>query len=232
MTTEQHGSARTGSAPVRRARIGIVATDPLRLFGLETIVHGWAAGRDVEVVATSASGALGISELSLVLLDAGCTPHLLGLLAAFHRSRPHLKVMVVGDDADHDFIQRVIGAGAKGYVTYAASESEICMAIDVVQDGSVWAPRKVMARLLETPDGGRVSDSGVRQQRITDREMEVLRLLWEGRSNREIAKAMQIDEGTVKAHVGRLMRKMGVENRTALAIVAENLKLVGPRGAG
>lgn len=210
----------------RGARIGVIAADPLRLLGLEAIANNWAAGRDVEVVATSASGALGIAGLSLVLLDAGGMQHILGLLGAFRRSRPHLKVMVVGDDADQDFIQRVIGAGAKGYLTYVASESEVRLAIEVVQDGSVWAPRKVMARLLESSTVAGLSDSGVRQQKVTQRELDVLRLLWEGRSNREIGAALHIDEGTVKAHVGRLMRKMGVHNRTALAMVAADLKLV------
>lgn len=210
----------------RVARIGVIASDPLRLLGLESIARSWAAGRDVEVVVTSASGALGIAGLSLVLLDAGGMQHLLGLLGAFRRSRPHLKVMVVGNDADHEFIQRVIGAGAKGYLTYVASESEVRMAIEVVQDGSVWAPRKVMARLLESSSGTGLSETGVRQQKVTGRELDVLRLLWGGRSNREIALALDIDEGTVKAHVGRLMRKMGVQNRTALAMVAADLKLI------
>ncbi len=76
----------------------------------------------------------------------------------------------------------------------------------------MWAPRKVMARLVtgSRPTGAQV--------KLTARESQVLELLIKGQSNREIALALEIDEGTVKAHLGRLMRKTGVTNRTALTM--------------
>ena len=127
-------------------RMGLVATDPLRMLGLQTIFE---EGGPVEMVPLSVPGALDASGVSLILIDSACTEHIFELLAAFRRTRPHLRLIVLGLEADHDYIQRVIGAGAKGYLAHSAKESEIRMAIDIVQDGSVWAPRKVMARLLE-----------------------------------------------------------------------------------
>ena len=56
---------------------------------------------------------------------------------------------MVGLEEDPAYVERVIGAGAKGYLTHGASESELRMAIEIILDGSVWAPRKVLARLLE-----------------------------------------------------------------------------------
>jgi DNA-binding NarL/FixJ family response regulator len=90
------------------------------------------------------------------------------------------------------------------------------MAIDMVRDGSVWAPRKVLARLLDRPPGTPKPPSG--QPRFTKREIEVLKLLRAGQPNREIAQSLGIDESTVKAHIGRLMRKVGVSNRIALTV--------------
>ena len=169
-------------------------------------------------------GALDESGVSLILIDAACTDHLFELLATFRRTRPHLRLIVIGLEEDHDYIQRVIGAGAKGYLTHMAKESEIRLAIDIVHDGSVWAPRKVLARLLEASNGEIRTVNP--EPRFTQRESQVLKLLVAGRPNREIASALGIDAATVKAHVGRLMRKVGVDNRIALTMQAVSRNLV------
>jgi DNA-binding NarL/FixJ family response regulator len=201
--------------------IGLIATDPLRVLGLQTIV---AEGGLVEVVPVAGPGALDASGVSLILVDAACTDHLFELLETFRRSRPHLRLIVIGLEEDHDHIQKVIGAGAKGYLSHTARENEIRLAIEIVRDGSVWAPRKVLARLLEASTVER--NTVVPEPKFTEREAQVLQLLVAGRPNREIAEALGIDAATVKAHVGRLMRKMGVDNRIALSVQAVNRNLV------
>ncbi|RZU43143.1 response regulator transcription factor [Edaphobacter modestus] len=202
-------------------RIGLIATDPLRVLGLQTIV---AEGGASEVVSVAGPGALDASGVSLVMIDAACTDHLFELLETFRRSRPHLRLVVVGLEESHEHIQKVIGAGAKGYLTHTARENEIRLAIEIVRDGSVWAPRKVLARLLEASAVERRNVAP--EPKFTDRETQVLQLLVAGRPNREIAEALGIDAATVKAHVGRLMRKMGVDNRIALSVQAVNRNLV------
>lgn len=198
-------------------RIGLIATDPLRILGIQTIF----SDEGFEIVPLSVPGALDDSGVSLILMDASCTDHLFELLAAFHRSRPKLKVIVIGAREDHEYIQQVIGAGAKGYLTHSAKESEIRLAIQIVQDDSVWAPRKVLARLLESSKTAATTSPTV-APKFTERETQVLRLLVNGSPNRDIAQALGIDAVTVKAHVGRIMRKVGVENRIALTV--ETLK--------
>jgi len=197
-------------------RIGLVATDALRIMGLRTILGD---GEFCDIVMLSPpvpSESIGI-ELALVDTPAGGDP--LELLQAFRRLRPHLAVIVLGVETDADHIERVIGAGAKGYLSHSANEAELRMAIEVVRDGSVWAPRKVMARLLESSlqENANIQMPPVR---FTQRELEVLRLLVMGHPNRQIAEALGVDEGTVKAHMGRLMRKASVDNRTALTMRA------------
>ena len=209
--------------PAGSLRIGLVATDPLRVLGLQTI---FPAGGPVEIVSLSVPGALDDSGVSLVLIDAACTEHIFELLATFRRTRPHLKLIVLGLEEEHEYIQRVIGAGAKGYLTHSSKESEIRLAIDIVRDGSVWAPRKVLARLLDSSPA--LDATGQKADiKLTERELQVLRLLVAGQPNREIARELGIDVITVKAHVGRLMRKVGVENRIALSVQAVNRNLLG-----
>jgi DNA-binding NarL/FixJ family response regulator len=202
-------------------RIGLIATDPLRILGLQTIF----SNSDAEVVALSVPGALDASGVSLILIDASCTDHLFELLATFHRRRPRLRLIVIGVQEDHEYIQRVIGAGAKGYLTHSAKESEIRLAIEIVQDDSLWAPRKVLARLLESSAAETSVAVGI-APKFTEREVQVLRLLVAGSPNREIAQALGIDAVTVKAHVGRIMRKVGVANRIALTVETLNRNLL------
>lgn len=204
-----------------RLRIGLVATDPLRLLGLETLFAGDEA---LEFIAVT--GGSELAGFTLVIVDAGCTDHLFELLSGFRKQYARLKVIVVGMEIDHGYIQRVIGTGAKGYLTHLAKESEIRMAIEIVLDGSVWAPRKVLAKLIDSAETAATASGSSEIPKITAREAEVLRLLVAGRPNREIARSLGIDEGTVKAHVGRLMRKVGVENRIALTMQAVERKLV------
>jgi DNA-binding NarL/FixJ family response regulator len=210
-----------------RRRIGLVATDPLRTLGLQAIL---AANAGLELVPVSVPGNSDLAGFALVVIDAGCTDHLFELLASFRQRYPRLKIIVMGMESEHEYIQRIIGAGAKGYLTHLAKESEIRMALEIVLDGSVWAPRKVLANLIDSSGTAKKVVDGV--PKITAREAEVLTLLVAGRPNREIARELRIDEGTVKAHVGRLMRKMGVENRIALTmLVVERNLLGGPQEA-
>jgi DNA-binding NarL/FixJ family response regulator len=208
-------------------KLGLVATDPLRILGLQTIFsEGGIKGQAVEIVPLSVPGALDASGVSLILIDSACTDHIFELLAAFRRTRPHLRLIVLGLEEDHEYIQRIIGAGAKGYLAHTAKGNEVRLAIEIVQDGSAWAPRKVLANLLELSSAEDRRAGTTSEPKFTRREAQVLRLLVEGHPNRVIAEELGIDLATVKKHVGTLMRKVGVKNRIALSVHAVNRKLL------
>lgn len=202
------------------ARIGLVASDPLRLVGMEAILADLPG---IEAVPLELEQIGSRPDLAVLMLEARSGGDALtDLITRLRREHPQLRIVVVGEGLDPLLIEQVIGAGAKGYLAETASEAEIRMALEVVLDGSVWAPRKVLAKLLEggsaagpsTPSG----DSIVK--RMTAREREVLELLMDGRSNRAIAEALGIDEATVKAHLGRMLRKTGAHNRVELTLRA------------
>ncbi len=204
----------------KRTRIGVVSTDPLRVVGLKTILEeGDETAGMVEVIALSQPSALQTDGLEVVLIDAGATEFLLQLIMGFRRDRPKLRLLVLGPASDDHFVEQVIVAGARGFLSYTASESEIKQAIVVVEQGSVWASRSVLANLLDHPREG--LHAVLREApKFTRRERQVLHLLTQGFPNRDIGQALGVDEGTVKAHVGRLMRKVGVVNRTALTMLS------------
>jgi DNA-binding NarL/FixJ family response regulator len=208
-------------------KLGLVATDPLRILGLQTIFsEGGIRGVPVEIVPLSVPGALDASGVSLILIDSACTDHIFELLAAFRRARPRLRLIVLGLEEDHEYIQRIIGAGAKGYLAHTAKGNEVRLAIEIVQDGSAWAPRKVLANLLELSSAEERRISAVNEPKFTKREAQVLKLLVDGHPNRMIAEELGIDLATVKKHVGTLMRKVGVKNRIALSVQVVNQKLL------
>jgi DNA-binding NarL/FixJ family response regulator len=163
-------------------------------------------------------------DIAVLILEArsgGDALH--DLVGKLRREHPQLRIVVVGEGLDPQVIEQVIGAGAKGYLAETASEAEIRMALEVVLDGSVWAPRKVLAKLIEggSPTASAASASGNPiEKRMTAREREVLEHLMDGRSNRAIAEALGIDEATVKAHLGRMLRKTGAHNRVELTLRA------------
>jgi DNA-binding NarL/FixJ family response regulator len=208
-------------------KLGLVATDPLRILGLQTIFSEvQIKGGPVEIVPLSVPGALDASGVSLILIDSACTDHIFELLATFRRARPHLRLVVLGLEEDHDHIQRIIGAGAKGYLAHSARPSEVRLAIEIVQDGSAWAPRKVLAKLLEISSAETRTNSASEEPKFTAREAQVLKLLVAGHPNRVIAAELGIDLATVKKHVGTLMRKVGVKNRISLSVEVVNRKLL------
>lgn len=203
------------------ARIGLVASDPLRLVGMEAILSDLPG---MEAVPIELEQIASTPDLAVLILEARSGGDALtDLITKIRRDHPQLRIVVVGEGLDPLLIEQVIGAGAKGYLAETASESEIRMALEVVLDGSVWAPRKVLAKLLEggSNSASSATVSGDRiEKRMTAREREVLELLMDGRSNRAIAEALGIDEATVKAHLGRMLRKTGAHNRVELTLRA------------
>jgi DNA-binding NarL/FixJ family response regulator len=206
-------------------RIGIVAADPLRSVGLVAILED---NLDVEAMPLSLEQAFELDPMAAVLIDSRSSlDAVIDIVGRLRRVRPALKIVVMSEPMDPDHVQAVIGSGAKGYLSDNSGESEIRMALEVVLDGSIWAPRKVLARLI---DAGSASASNAAsaaaaaavaiEASMTPREREVLHLLMDGRSNRDIASAMGIDEVTVKAHLGRMLRKTRSANRVELTLRA------------
>lgn len=205
----------TDSETSARPVFGLIMSDELRIEGLKAIL---CPENRCQIVQVTSHHARDLAGLALILLDSAATPFLHDAIDSLRRANPKTRIIVVGPAAAPEEISRIIAAGAKGFLPYTASAEELKMAVEVVLDGSVWAPRKVLANLLERADLER--KAAAQEPHFTVREIEVLRLLVLGRSNREIAQGLHVDEGTIKAHLARLMRKAGVDNRTALSVKA------------
>jgi DNA-binding NarL/FixJ family response regulator len=204
-------------------RIAVVESDPLRFVGFRALFD---SENDLELVSASLPDISTLQDVDLILLGNRSGQNLFDVMASLKASRPDLKIIVTGSGMDEETILKAIASGAKGYVDEAASAVEFVQAIRIVKQGSVWAPRKVLSMFIERVSSapGRIFPAG--RVTFTDREKEVLEMLVAGRSNKEIGAALGIEERTVKAHVAKLMRKVGVQNRIALSVHAITHSLV------
>jgi DNA-binding NarL/FixJ family response regulator len=214
-------------APAKKPtiHIAVVDSDPLRFIGLRSLFDNEP---DLQLTAATLEEVPKLQNIDMVMLgnrsNAGSS--IFDVMASLKAIRPDLRIIVSGTGADDEQILKALAAGAKGYVDEAASAAEFVQAIRVVNQGSVWAPRRVMSIFIDrvTSSPGKIFPAG--HVEFTEREKEVLELLVAGRSNREIGQALQIEERTVKAHVAKLMRKVGVQNRIALSVHAITHSLV------
>src|SRR5881392_1999904 len=214
-------------APAKKVpiRIAVVESDPLRFVGLRALFD---SEPDFELISASLPDIGPHQNIDLVLLG-NCDGHnLLDVMSCLKAPRPQLRIIVTGSGMDEQTILTAIAAGAKGYVDAAASPADFVQAIRIVSRGSVWVPRRVLSMFIEGISNAPRRIFPTDQVAFTDRETQVLKMLVEGRSNKEISTPLGIRERTVKAHVAKLMRKVGVENRVALTVHAITHSLVPP----
>src|SRR5499425_2173388 len=216
------------ATPTKKAqiRIAVVESDPLRFVGFRALFD---SEPDFELVSASLPDISVMQDIDLVLLGNRNGQNLFDVMASLKASRPDLKIIVTGAGMDEETILKAIASGSKGYVDEAASASEFVQALRIVHQGSVWAPRRVLSMFIERVSSapGRIFPAG--RVTFTDREKEVLEMLVAGRSNKEIGSQLGIEERTVKAHVAKLMRKVGVQNRIALSVHAITHSLVAAK---
>src|SRR3989454_5649524 len=210
------------AAPTKKPliRIAVVESDPLRFAGFHALFD---SEPDFELISASLPDIGAQQNIDLVLL--GNCHNLLDVMSCLKAPRPQLRIIVTGSGMDEETILKAIAEGAKGYVDAAASPADFVQAIRIVSQGSVWVPRRMLSMFIERASR-RSLPTG--QVAFTDRETQVLNMLVEGRSNKEIGTPLGIEERTVKAHVAKLMRKVGVENRVALTVHAITHSLVSP----
>jgi DNA-binding NarL/FixJ family response regulator len=214
---------KAAAAKKPKIRVAVIEPDPLRLIGFRALFESQP---EFEIVSVPLEKVATEPDLDLVMLGSHGSQNLFDLMAGLKASRPDLRLLVCGSGADDETILKAVAAGAKGYVDEAATPEEFAMAIRIVNQGSVWAPRRVLSIFIErvTTLPGRIFPAG--RVTFTDREKEVLEMLVAGRANKEIGAALGIEERTVKAHVAKLMRKVGVQNRISLSVHAITHSLV------
>jgi two-component system, NarL family, response regulator LiaR len=186
----------------------------------------------IEVAGEAADGEEAIEQAQrlrpdVVLMDL-VMPRVDGLTAMreLRERSPEARVIVLTSFLDDDKLLPALRAGAAGYLLKNAQPQEVARAVRAAHAGEALIDPVVAARLVETlaADGGEEP-----LDRLTPREREVLVLIGRGFPNKLIARELDVAEKTVKTHVGHLLAKLGVSDRTQAAVFAVRSGLVGPR---
>jgi two-component system, NarL family, response regulator LiaR len=185
----------------------------------------------IEVAGEAADGQEGVAAAErlrpdVVLMDL-VMPRLdgVGAMRELRRRLPDTRVIVLTSFAQDDKLLPAVQAGAAGYLLKNAQPQELARAVRAAHAGEALLDPQVAARLLESiaqPAGRAPADP------LTRREREVLELIARGMSNKRIARELGIAEKTVKTHVGHVLAKLGVADRTQAALHAVRAGLVGP----
>lgn len=161
-----------------------------------------------------------VADLDLALLDLNM-PGMAGAssVGRFRELFRDVPVVVISASENVAEIQRVLDAGAAGYITKSSSSRVMLSALRLVLAGGVYVPPVVLNPLAH---GGvaRASANGADDPPITGRQMDVLRLLLQGKANKVIARELNLSEGTVKIHLAALFRALNANNRTEAAMAA------------
>ncbi len=204
----------------------VVGLDALRATGLQAIFE---KNTGIDILMEDISSLPGAHPgpdptFNLAVVGANAGPDIFSAIASIRSTHPELPIIVMSHASGQEAILRILMLGAKGFLHEASTPGQFEKAIRMVAAGALWAPRRVQAdlihRLLTTLESQRAAQTNAVS--FTSREQQVLNLLLDGNSNREIAKNLKIEERTVKSYVTKLMQKMGVKNRTALTMRAQD----------
>ena len=196
----------------------IVDDHPFVRHGLRTCLETL---EDVDVAGEAASGAEAVALVERLLPDVVLMdlvmPELdgIGAIRRIRQVAPATKVIALTSFDDDEKVFAAIKAGAAGYLLKDVRPAELAEALRRASRGEALLAPSVAARLMQEVSGERSAPAG-----LTERELEVLRLIARGMSNKQIARELVLSEKTVKTHVSNILAKLHVADRTQAALYA------------
>ncbi len=212
-------------------RVCLVEDQTLVRQGIRSLLE---LSEDVQVVAEAASADDAIALIpqvkpDVVLLDMQM-PGKLGIevLRVLGPKQLLPPTIILTTFDDHDYALAGLQAGARGFLLKDVALKQLVDAIKTVAAGGTLAKPAITERLLDGLAGQLDNKFAALDSpdQLTDREREILRLMCGGYSNKEIARALDVAEGTVKNHVSNILSKLGVRDRTRAVLKAFELKIV------
>lgn len=216
-----------------KIRVFIADDHELVRYALRNLLEGEPG---IDVVGESANGedaveAVAGDSIDVLLLDLRMPG--IGGVEACRRAKevsPTTNVLILTSFDDDEEVFGVLAVGASGYILKDTRPDRVVAAVRSVAEGQAVFDSKIASRVIT----GQPSDSaagGEYRDLLSEREMEVLRLMAKGLSNKEIGQALWIGETTVKTHVSHILRKLGQADRTQAVLAAVKVGLVKLPGA-
>jgi DNA-binding NarL/FixJ family response regulator len=189
---------------------------------------------DIEVVAEAGDGAEAVArglegDVDLVIIDISM-PRMTGLQAVreLHARRPDLRILILSMHQNEQYLYEALKAGASGYVLKTVADRDLVEACRAAMRGEPFLYPGAMTPLIREYLQRARADQPLREELLTAREQEVVKLIAEGYSSRQIADALVISEKTVERHRANILEKLGMHDRVELTRYAIRRGLVEP----
>ncbi|MEU0809698.1 response regulator transcription factor [Streptomyces sp. NPDC005970] len=235
MTDSAHHSPPAPTNPISPVRVFLLDDHEVVRRGLHDLLD---AEPDIEVVGDAATVAQALARgpalrPDVAILDVrlpdgdGVT-----VCRELRSTMPRLACLMLTSFDDDDALLDAIMAGAAGYVLKQIRGSDLVSAVRTVASGQSMLDPATTARLMSTLRGGGAEEQPQDETLagLSTREREILALIGEGMTNREIGKRLYLSEKTVKNHISRLLAKLGVERRVQAAVIATHAEPWHPGG--
>jgi two-component system NarL family response regulator len=224
--------------PPEKLRILLVEDDELFRLGLRVRLQQEA---ELEIIAEAEDGETAVElanqyQLDIVLLDVGL-PGIGGIEACrqIKQQHPKLPILILTSRCQQSLIARLIEVGAQGYCLKGIAAQNLILALRSVAAGASWWDQTATTEIRAAFDKGSISypnSLGITDELtnpLTQRELEILELLADGKTNQEIAEILHIVSGTVRVHVHTILQKLKVHDRTQAVVMAMKKKLIAPK---
>ena len=200
-------------------RVLIVDDHPMMRQGLAQLIDNEP---DLKVVAEADTGGEGLDivvgqKLDLALIDISLPDkNGLELIKDIHTLKAELPILIVSMHDEALYAERVLRAGARGYIMKQEGGLKLLQAIRQVLTGQIYVSEKMSARILESFSGHRREESSSPVARLSDREFEVFQLIGQGRGTKEIAEHLKLSVKTVEVHRAKIKEKLSLQTATDL----------------
>ena len=209
------GEMSSGSGSIKKDRVFVVDDHPIVRYGLGLLING---EKDLMVCgeaenARAALESIRAAEATIIIVDISLNgPDGLDLLKELRTTYPHLPILILSMHDEFMYAERALRAGARGYVMKQDATETVLVALRRILNGEIYVSDRISDRMVQRYIGSRAAGHPASVADLTDRELEVFRLIGEGRSTRQIADVLHISVKTVESYQAHIKEKLSLRS--------------------
>jgi DNA-binding NarL/FixJ family response regulator len=205
----------SGSGSIKKDRVFVVDDHPIVRYGLGLLING---EKDLMVCgeaqnARAALESIQAAEATIIIVDISLNgPDGLDLLKELRTTYPHLPILILSMHDEFMYAERALRAGARGYVMKQDATETVLVALRRILNGEIYVSDRISDRMVQRYIGSRAAGQPASVADLTDRELEVFRLIGEGHSTRQIADVLHISVKTVESYQAHIKEKLSLRS--------------------
>lgn len=205
----------SSAGPVKKQRVFLVDDHPIVRYGLGLLINGepdlMVCGEAQD--ASAALQTIQAAEPTIVIVDISLSgPDGLDLLKELRTRYPQIPILILSMHDEFIYAERALRAGARGYVMKQDATQKVLVALKRILNGEIYVSERISDRMVQRYIGSRASGQPASVVDLTDRELEVFRLIGEGHSTRQIADTLHISVKTVESYQAHIKEKLSLRS--------------------